>query len=223
MNRRKLAIRTGWALVLMAIIAGFSLGYALNTFTQTETVDPAGPPLLARKGLYLGMLLGLSVIVVLDLMVSYTLYKYFERDNKQVSFLSAGLRLIYTLVFGVAIYQLARNVNTVEITNQAVQRNFEMFQAIWSAGLVIFGMHLLLVGYLMKLHQAIPRILWVLALVAGASYILVHALKFTAIQATILSNLELVLAFPMAVGELGLAIWLLVKGAKNTTAATKKG
>lgn len=215
MTQRKLALSTGWALVLMAVIAGFCIGYALQTFNQPETVASAGPLLQAQKGLYVSMLFGLSVVVVLDLMVSYTLFKFFEQNNRQVSIYSAGLRIIYTLIFSVAIYQLVRNVSTVEITNQAIQRNFDMFQTIWNGGLVIFGMHLLLIGYLMKLHQAIPRFLWVLTFFAGASYLVVHALKFALEDASFVSTLEMVLALPMALGELGLALWLIVKGAKN--------
>jgi hypothetical protein len=34
-------------------------------------------------------------------------------------------------------------------------------------------------------------------------------------QSDIVSNLEMILALPMAIGELGLAIWLIIKGGKT--------
>jgi hypothetical protein len=66
----------------------------------------------------------------------------------------------------------------------------------------------------MKLHQRIPKILWYLALIAGVSYVVVHFLKLTLPQSDIVNNLEMILALPMAIGELGLAVWLIVKGGK---------
>lgn len=66
----------------------------------------------------------------------------------------------------------------------------------------------------MKLHPPIPRILWYLTLIAGISYVFVHYLKLTLTQSAIVSNLEMILALPMAIGELGLAVWLIMKGGK---------
>jgi hypothetical protein len=66
----------------------------------------------------------------------------------------------------------------------------------------------------MKLHPPIPKILWYLALIAGISYVVVHFLKLTLTQSDIVSNLEMILALPMAIGELGLAVWLIMKGGK---------
>lgn len=126
-----------------------------------------------------------------------------------------ALRLIYTAVFGLATYFLLENLNLSETDTELINANVQSFQSVWSAGLIIFGIHVFLIGILMKLHNRIPKILWYLTLIAGLSYILVHILKLIPGQSEIASNLEMVLALPMALGELGLAIWLIVKGGEN--------
>ena len=67
----------------------------------------------------------------------------------------------------------------------------------------------------MKLHRGIPKFLWWLTLIAGISYVFVHLLKLGSPNAEMTKNLEMILALPMAIGELGLAIWLLIKGGKE--------
>ena len=68
----------------------------------------------------------------------------------------------------------------------------------------------------MKLHIRIPKVLWYLTLIAGVSYVVVHLLKLGSPNSEMVKNLEMILALPMAIGELGLAIWLLFKGGKET-------
>ena len=80
---------------------------------------------------------------------------------------------------------------------------------------LIFGFHIFLIGILMKLHKRIPKILWYLALIAGISYIVVHLLKLISPDSELTSTLGLILALPMAIGELGLAVWLLINGGKE--------
>jgi presenilin-like A22 family membrane protease len=81
--------------------------------------------------------------------------------------------------------------------------------------LVVFGFHILLIGFLMKLHQKIPQILWYITLLAGVSYVVVSALKLVSPDAQLVDTLVMVLALPMTIGELGLAVWLLIKGGKE--------
>ncbi len=215
MNKRDLAKITGWSLILMALIAGFSLGYAFPEIYNPEHIGSIKDNLLHNEGLYKYMLLGILLIIILDLLVSYTLYHYFKNDNKDISLISTFIRIIYTIVFGIAAYFLVKNLGLSETSNELLINNFQLFQSIWNAGLIIFGAHIFLVGVLMKLHKQIPKILWYLTLFAGISYIVVHLLKLTFAQSDITTNLATILAIPMALGELGLAIWLIIRGGKE--------
>jgi hypothetical protein len=199
----------------MTIIAGFSIGFAFSEFNQPEQLSSTKDIILAHPVLYKNMLAGILVILLLDLLVSFTLYKYFKNDSRKISLVAGILRVIYTLTFGMAAFNLAKNLNIHEVSIQMIQANFQSFQSIWSIGLVIFGCHLILIGFLMKLHKRIPKILWYLTLIAGFSYVVVHLLKFTHPNSEFVSISEMILSLPMAIGELSLAIWLIIRGGKN--------
>lgn len=215
MSQRRIAITTGISLILMAIVAGFSVGYAYSEFYQPEQIGSLKNNVLQNQGLYRNMLIGILIILILDLLVSYTLYKYFANDNKIISSISGVIRIIYTAIFGIATNYLTKNLNINELSNQMVSSNFEQFQTIWNSGLVVFGFHIILIGILMKLHKKIPKILWLLALIAGISYVVVHLLKLGSTNSEMVKNIEMILVLPMAIGELGLAIWLLMNGGKE--------
>ena len=216
-NQRRIAIITGISLVLMAIFGIFSLGYAYTQFDNPEQSEFLKDIILANMGLYQSMLIGILIIIILDFIVSYTLYKYFENDNKKMSLLSGIIRVIYTLIFVIATYYLTKNLNTNELTNQKVISNYHKFQTIWNIGLVIFGFHIILIGWLMKLHNKIPKILWSITLLAGVSYMVTSFLKVVSPDSEFVETLIMILALPMTIGELGLAIWLWIKGGKRTT------
>jgi hypothetical protein len=93
---------------------------------------------------------------------------------------------------------------------------FHSFNDIWSLGLVLFGLHLFLVGYLVFRSGRMPRTLGVLAMLASFCYVATSAANL------VLPNydqykptVELFLTAPMAIGELGVGLWLLIKGGKE--------
>lgn len=128
---------------------------------------------------------------------------------------SGIIRAAYTVIFGVATYYLTKNLNTNELTNQIVRFNFQQFQTIWNGGLVIFGFHILFIGFLMKRHMKIPQILYYITWIAGISYVIVSLLKLGNPNSEMVRILVVILALPMTIGELGLAVWLLIKGGKT--------
>lgn len=215
-NQRRIAIITGISLTLMALIAIFSIGYAYTQFDNPEQSEFLKDNILQNRGLYQSMLFGILVIIILDFIVSYTLYKYFEEDHQKMSMVSGIIRAIYTLIFVIATYYLTKNLNTNELTNQIASSNYQQFQTIWNSGLVVFGFHIILIGWLMNLHRKIPKILWYITLVAGISYVITSSLKVVIPDSEMVKTLIMVLALPMTIGELGLAIWLWFKGGKET-------
>lgn len=215
MNNRTLAKLTGWSLILMAVIAAFALGFAYPEFYSPEQGETLKLNLATDTGLYQGMLASILGIILLDVLVSVTLYKYFKNDHKRISWAAGALRLVYTLVFAVAFYFLTLNLSSAQMENGVLVDNFKAFQSTWDAGLIVFGGHLLFVGILMKRHKGLPNLLAYVTLLAGFSYTLVHTLKSLEVSPEVVGPLEMALALPMVVGELGLAIWLLVRGGKR--------
>lgn len=212
--QRKNALITGYSLVLMALVAGFAIGYAFPKFYDKNSLETLPQLLTANTGLYRQMLGTLWLIVILDILVSWTLYQFFKPDNRRLSVVSLILRLVYTLLFGVAICYLFANsagvMDPVEINN-----NYSSFEHTWAFGLIVFGGHLFVIGLLMRLHQFIPKWLWILTLFAGVSYVVVHLLKVALPDsAEVVNTLNNILALPMMLGEMCLAVWLILKGGK---------
>ncbi len=215
MNRQRLnAIMTGYSLILMAVVAGFSIGYAFPKFFDVNNLEITHSNLLGNLQLYLSMLIGIVLIIILDILVSWTIYHFFKNDNKKIAIIAFILRIIYAAIFGAATYFLIANLGQGS-NNELLNCNFNSFETVWSLGLIVFGLHLFAVGILMKVHRNIPKVLWILTLIAGISYVGVHILKSILPQLSeFTETLNNILALPMALGELGLAIWLIIKGGK---------
>ena len=81
--------------------------------------------------------------------------------------------------------------------------------------LTLFGFHIYLLGSLMKRSRDIPKTIWMITYFAGISYVILHLLKLWNQQSEWVTIVEMVLALPMALGELGLAVWLLFKGGRS--------
>ena len=82
----------------------------------------------------------------------------------------------------------------------------DAFDDLWMAGLILFGIHLLLVGYLAYRSGYVPKLLGVLLLVAGAGYV------FDSVASTVLADPPGSAATVTFLGEFLLALWLVVRG-----------
>lgn len=212
MNKnRKYALVTGYSLLLMALLAGYVFGYAfpkLYNFTDLNSNQSK-----VSSQLYNFMMLGIIMIMLLDFVVSISLYKYFKNDNNKLAICAGFLRIVYSLIFCIAILYLFQNRN--ELNTAVYIKNYDLFQRYWSIGLIVFGFHLLIVGILMKEHKAIPKILWFLMQMVGPTYVIIHLLKTFLPQLTnLIDLLNSIFGLPMAFAELSLAFWLIVKGGK---------
>lgn len=207
----------GISLLVMAIAAGFSYGFVHNTLVN-ESAEITRQNLLENKSLFLAGLAGWIVIFITDLIVSGSLYIFFKKSMMRISLLTAIVRIVYTLVLGVAIYQLIGIIHLLHGTGTAISINshFAFFKKIWSAGLIFFGFHLLGLGYLSKKSKFTPNFLAYLLYIAGVSYALIHAAKQLAmINQNVIASAENILALPMALSEILFAVWLIYKGLKS--------
>ncbi|MBN2614350.1 MAG: DUF4386 domain-containing protein [Bacteroidales bacterium] len=212
-NQRLAAQITGWSLILMTLLSGYALGYAYQTVYQAEPILSPGQLIRQHLGTYELMIGALGLIVLLDLIVSFGFYYFFQKDNQAIALVATGLRMVYSIVFALAIYRLAQNLKLPG--DGWIMENFRLFQFTWSLGLIIFGVHLILIGILMKIHKKIPNVFWYLMLLAGFSYSLIHTLKIALPQIQeVTQSMETLLAAPMALGEILFAVWLVIKGGR---------
>ncbi len=145
------------------------------------------------------------------------LYELFKHVNKSVSLVAAFFSLVACTVQAISsLFHLAPlvllggaqylNIFTVEQL-QALALVFLKLRAAayHNIGLVFFGLYCLLVGILILRSTFLPRILGVLMVLAGLSYVLF-------LSPPLVRSLQpYILIFP-AVGQISLTLWLLAIG-----------
>jgi hypothetical protein len=131
--------------------------------------------------------------------------------------LAAWSRLAYTAVLMVAVGQLAGVPALLESTDyrsawgeeqvhaQAMLR-VDSFSDIWMAGLILCGVHLVLVGYLAFRSGYVPKVLGVLLVIAGAGYV------FDSFSTVLSQGSPVIVSTVTFLGEFLLACWLVFRG-----------
>jgi Domain of unknown function (DUF4386) len=142
--------------------------------------------------------------------------------------LAGWFRLAYAGVFMLAIGQLAgipdlvtsdeySGVLTAEQTQGQTLLKVDAFDDLWMAGLILFGFHLVLVGYLAYRSGYVPKVLGVLLVIAGAGYV------FDSVAATVIASPPGSVASVTFLGEFLLALWLVVRGRRISLEANGHG
>lgn len=212
------ATLTGFLLILMALSAGIAYGYSFSTlFVLNDSGQTLSRLLAEPDKLTIGLAFWI-LIFLLDLLVSIGVYKLLKSSQKVIALWAMGSRLLYSAFLAAGIIKIANlwallNKHPADVSAERAQAAFVDFNMFWSLGLIVFGIHLLLLGYgLFKVSMA-PKSLCYLILFAGFSYILVHTIgQFGPQGLNLRHSLESVLALPMALGELLLAIWFIYIG-----------
>ncbi|MCF8238374.1 MAG: DUF4386 domain-containing protein [Saprospiraceae bacterium] len=211
-DRQKQGLLAGVSLLLMAVVAGFSFGYVYNGMVLPDQDSQTVENIRNGLGLFRVGALGWILILVLDVIVALTLLRYFKPIHSTLSFMTAGLRLVYTAFLGLAISHLFAVIGRISSAAETsdIMASLHSFEVIWSGSLALFGLHLLGLGILSLRSDIVPRIWGWLLVVAGICYTGVHGAK--ALLPAMLEQVhqaEMVLSLPMALGELGFAIWLI--------------
>ncbi|MGG0717489.1 DUF4386 domain-containing protein [Robertmurraya massiliosenegalensis] len=221
---RKVAMITGVAMIMMALLAMFSVGIVSSRLIVDG--DAIGTANNIKKSIFLFQagIFSWLLILILDVLLSWSLYVFFEPIHRSLSLLAAWFRLMYTAFLGVAIFQLVQITTLInesesfqlEDLSSSIMLSVMSYEKIWSFGLIIFAIHLLLIGWMMIKANFIPKILAILMLIASVSYMLIHTMDvFLPQLEKVTGNIESILSLPMAIGELGLGIWMFIKGGKR--------
>ncbi|MDF2713367.1 MAG: hypothetical protein K0R28_292 [Paenibacillus sp.] len=222
--QRKSALTAGISLIIMALAAFFSYGFVHESLVVQGEASTTYNNLVSSTHLFQAEILGWVIIAIADILVAWAFYVFLQPINKSLSLLGAWLRLIYTAILGMAILcliiVLLLSSQTSYISSftieqiQAIMMLFlDAFESMWSIGLIVFGGHLMVVGYLACKSDRIPKVIGILLLLASIGYMVIHLGETFAPQYDgAISILNLVFMVPMIAGELGFGIWLLIRG-----------
>jgi hypothetical protein len=211
-SARTAAIVAGLGLLAMAILAPIANFGALEQLVVTNDAKATVENITASMGLFRMGIVLLLLVAVLDVLVAWGLYVLLEPVSKSLALLMAWFRLAYSAVFALALVPLLGVVGMLEGGLEAsqlqtqVMLSLEGFHNGWDIGLVLFGFHLLVLGYIAVMTGFIPKWLGVLLLIAGLGYLVDSFGRFLVADYTFSVS-----AFTF-VGEVVLIFWLLWKG-----------
>lgn len=216
---RRASVIAGVALLLMSALAAFGIFVAVEGLVTQGNAAQTAADIVASAGLFRLGIVSLFVIIALDVVIAWALYRVFSPVSTSLSLLAAWLRVVYAGVFMIATTQLLGALRLLndgdylavfsadQLHAQALLQ-INAFTDIWQAGLFLFGLHLLVLAYLAYRSGYVPKLLGVLLGIAGIGYL------FDSFAAVLGMSTD-VGAFTF-VGEFLLALWLVIRGRRIT-------
>ena len=216
---RAAATGAGIGIVLLAVLATFGVLFAVDGLVTPGDPVRTAQDITSSETMFRLGIVSLLLAVAVDILVAGALYRVFRRTSSTVSMLAAWFRVTYAAAFLVAVAHLVLALPLLHapsgpfsaLQNQArALSELDAFADVFAAGLVLFGVHLLLVGYLAYRSGFVPRLLAALVGVAGAGYV------FDSLAGVLSNGSAPAVATVTFVGELLLGVWFLARGRRLT-------
>lgn len=218
----------GLTLRQAALVVGF--GYLLNPVSYAEfsiypklvvsgNVEQTVANIAAHQGLFVVAMLCYVINFIGDIVIAWGLYVLLSPVNQALSLLAAWFRLIYTSVALYGAFNLAtvyRMITTPEYQtafgsgplHAQIDLLLHTFRYTYSLGIVIFGIHLILVGYLVVRSRYIPWWLGAILIINGLAWMVNNLRPY------LYPNANLGFIWIAFAGELVFMLWLLIRGWK---------
>jgi hypothetical protein len=163
------------------------------------------------------------IMLTCDVVVAWALYVLFKEVSRSLVLLAAFFRLAHAAVVGASLLNtyvplllLGDTAYRTAFEAEQLQAQVQLFLDAhgygYVIGLVFFGLHCLILGYLVLQSWHVPRILGILLIWAGLAY-LIDGFGWTLVP-TYGEHEEVMLPIlfgPAFVAELSFCLWLLVK------------
>ena len=177
---RQAALIAGFAYLLMPVT--FAEFHAFPAILVPNDIDQTTQNILAHRTLFVVGMLCHLVTLILDVVIAWALYVLFVPVNRALSLLTAWFRLVYTVIAFVGLFKLATVYRLLTVPyfqavfgdqplHAQVQLLLSSFRYEWSMSLVIFGIHLALVGYLICRSTYIPKALGIVLIIVAAGWL----------------------------------------------------
>ncbi|WP_411720559.1 DUF4386 domain-containing protein [Mycetocola sp.] len=203
--QRKGALVAGVGLALMAGVAGFAnFGAIAPLITRGDAVQTA-QDISASPVLFWSGVVGFVIVALLDIVVAGALYVVFRPVSRRLSAVAGWVRAIYGVLLAVCVSQLVIGFSLLDDPEAAlpVLESFSTFWVIIQG--LLFGVSLILVGYLAFRADFMAKVFGILLALAGLSYLADGI-------GTIFDPDFAIFAQFLFAGEVVLIFWLLIRG-----------
>jgi len=217
LSARTAAIIGGIGLLLMAVLAANANFGIMQTLIVPGDAQATTENIIGSSGSFRLAIISFLGVAALDVVVAWALFVILRSANRSLSVLAAWFRIVYAAIFAFSltklwgVYQLLTSAGSSQ-GNEAFTKVLEgigAFQKGWDIGLILFGIHLLLLGWISVRFGTIPKWLGALLAIAGAGYLI------DSIGILLSPSYSLSLGEYTFFGELVLIFWLLWKGVKG--------
>lgn len=166
------------------------------------------------------------VMLISDVVVALALYVLLRPVNRGLALMAAFFRLVHAAVYGTNllnlffVLQLAGgsaylSAFSTDQINALVMVFLNGHSTGYLIGLVFFGIHCFILGYLVIRSGFIPAVLGVFLIIAGAGYLIDSYANFLFPgYENYKTVFQLVVFIPAFIGELSFCIWLIIKGTR---------
>lgn len=221
---RQAALTVGFSMLIMTGAAPFAEFFVFHKLIVPGNIEQTSQNIITHGGLFLAGIFALLINYVLDVIIAWGLFFLLAPTSRSLSMLAAGFRLVYTAVGLFSLLHLVtafRLVNTPDYLtafgpgqlHAQLKLLLNSFRSDWSIGLILFGIHLLLLGYLVYRSGYIPKIIGLLLVINGTAWVIDN------VQPYFFSHVHLEFLFVAYFAELIFMLWLLIRGWKLPEAA----
>ncbi len=215
----KAALIAGISLFVMILTTPFAEFSIFPKLIDYDNATKTAENIINNKHLFSVAIFLILLTLIADVVAAWALYIFLKPVNKSLSLLTAWFRLIYTTMYFIALYNLlkilsiVKSIEHLEDTgigqiNDAIFLNFKAFRVEGSFGLIIFGLYLILLGYLVYKASYVPKIFGAILILAGASWMIDNLSTF------LFPEINTQFLFIFTMGELIFMLWLLIKGSR---------
>lgn len=217
---------TGLSYVGIFVLAIFANFFVIEKFVVADT-SQTFLNVIENANMFRWATSAFIIAGILDILAGFGLYFIYKNVNKAIGLLSTWMRIVHATLMGVATYKLLEVTQVVgdilpysaleNSTKEAITLlSLQAFENIWLIGLIFFGVHLFLLGYLIYRSGFTPKIFTFLLVLAGLGYVIDSFAHFLISDYQNYASIFFaIVATPSIIGEMSFTIWLLYKGFKK--------
>jgi hypothetical protein len=213
---------TGVLYLIIIVFGLFSELYVRSTLIVRGDAAATASSIMASEGLFRIGLASDVVVFLCDVAVAALFYVLLRPVGRTLALTAAGFRLVGTAIYGVNLLNHFAAVHVLSGADYLTAFEPGHLHALallfldvhkhgYDLGLIFFGLHCLVLGYLLYESDLFPRVLGVLMVLAGAGYLIGSFTLFLLPDRA--AAIAPVYAAPL-IGEVSLCLWLLIRGVR---------
>ena len=216
----KAALTAGIGLLIMTLTVPFAEFKILPDLVNPNNALETANNITENSFSFNSAIFLIFITIIADIFVAWALYVFLKPVNKSLALLTAWFRLLYTSVYLVAVTNLIKVFtlskgssyflsNSQEQISEFMLFYIKSYKYEWFFGLVLFGIYLIMLGFLVLKASYIPKLMGWLLIIAGIGYVIGHLKVF------FYPDLNTSFSMFTALGELVFMLWLLIKGSRT--------